>query len=203
MGFEIVDRRKQNQEEEPVSPTVLEIVQDREKRCSDALAAGDLAGANTVAAECKNPPTTYGDVVPFKKTVVGEKQEWKSVGYVAVFLPMGKAQVLMVRAAGIRTDELMFIADYAIPPVWVEGEDFTAEAQKRLNTFKACSCDRRGKCKFHGEKLPGPDGPGEWLKADMERLARIQGSQLPEAVEVLMKAEAARQQNKIIVPGRG
>ena len=203
--MEIIDRRKLKAEaeaQEGAVPMALEIVQDREKRYTAALMSGDIEAATAIADECKNPPSTYADVIPFKKTVVGEKQEWKSVGYVAVFLPVGQAQMLMVRAAGIRTDELMFVADYAIPPVWVEGEDFTAEARNRLETFKACSCDRRGKCKFHGEKLPGPDGPGEWLKADMERLARIQGSQLPEAVEVLMKAEAARQQSKIIVPGR-
>jgi hypothetical protein len=142
----------------------------------------------------------YGDVVPFKKTVRGEVQTWKSVGYVVAFLPLGQNQVLMVRAAGLRSDGMLFTADYAMPPVWVEGTDFTAAARKRLETFKGCSCDERGRCKFHGEVCPGPAGPGRWLEEDIKRLQAIQGQQLPEAVEVLMRAEANKP--NIIVPGR-
>ena len=108
---------------------------------------------------------------------------------------------MMVRAAGLRTDEILFTADYALPPVWEDGTDFTAEARKRLDTFKGCCCDGKSRCKFHGEAMPGPLGPGKWLEKDIERLQKIQNTPLPEAVEVLMKAEANR--SRIVVPGRG
>jgi hypothetical protein len=201
--MEIIDKRAEKRAAEtaaPKEPTVLEIVQDREARASAALSAGDLEAYKAVSAECKNPPAMYGDVVPFKKTVRGEVQTWKSVGYVVAFLPLGQNQVLMVRAAGLRSDGMLFTADYAMPPVWVEGTDFTAAARKRLETFKGCSCDERGRCKFHGEVCPGPAGPGRWLEEDIKRLQAIQGQQLPEAVEVLMRAEANKP--NIIVPGR-
>jgi len=203
MGMEIIDKRAEKRAAEaaaPKEPTVLEICEDRAQRAAEAIANGDMETINAVAAECKNPPSTYGDVVPFKKTVRGEVQMWKSVGYVVAFLPLGQNQVLMVRAAGLRSDGMLFTADYAMPPVWEDGTDFTGEARKRLDTFKGCSCDKRGRCKFHGEVCPGPAGPGRWLEDDIKRLQAIQGQQLPEAVEVLMRAEANKP--NIIVPGR-
>ena len=210
MGIEFVDKRKSETDEAVANPvlvqgpkSVMEVVQDRMDRATEALANGDIEAINAVLAECSKPPRTYGDVVPFKKTVRGEVQGWKSVGYVVAFLPLGQAQVLMVRAAGLRTDEQLFTADYAMPPVWEDGMDFTAEARKRLDTFKSCSCDKKGPCKFHAEVMPGAVGPGRWLEEDMKRLQAMQGGQLPEAVEVLMKVEAARAQNRVIVPGRG
>jgi len=186
MGFEIVDRRKSKLEAE-VEAKRLEYVA--------ALEAGDTEKARDVIASVSEK------VVPFKKQVHGEKLEWKSIGYVAVFLPMGQAQVLMVRAVGMRTDERTFTADYAVPPVWEEGEDFVSEARKRLDTFKGCACDDSGRCKFHGEVCPGHVGPGRWLEEDMKRLQSLQTRQLPEAVEVFMKAEQARAQNRIVTPG--
>lgn len=222
--MEVIDRRKLKAEAEAAAPapevqavvaeirekleaavkepTALDIVKDRAHRQTEALLNGDMEAANAIDDECSNPKRTYGDVVPFKKTVLGEVQSWKSVGFVVAFLPMGQAQVLMVRAVGMRSDERLFTADYAMPPVWEEGDDFTAEAMKRLNTFKACCCDDHGRCKFHGEALPGQKGAGKWLEADMKRLQSIQGAQLPEAVEALMKIETERMNNRIVVPGR-
>ena len=197
MGFEIKDRRAEKAAAESAAALAPAEVHER---LEAAVARGDVEEINRVASDCGGGPKH--EVVPFKKTVRGEKQEWKSIGYVVAFLPVGQAQVLMVRAVGMRTDEKVFTADYAMPPVWVDGMDFSVEARKRLDTFKACSCDRDGRCKFHGDMLPGSGRPGEWLKSDMERLQKIQGSPLPEAVEVLMKAEAARQNNRIVVPGR-
>lgn len=214
MSIEYVDRRGSNkvidspaeqrlEADEGEKPTVLEIVKDREKRYSEALMSGDVEKMKAVDDECAHPAKTYGDVVPFKKQVRGEKLSWKSVGYVVAFLPMGSAQVLMVRAVGMRTDERVFTADYALPPMLEEGQDFVGEAKKRLDTFLGCSCYEGGRCKFHGETCPGQAGPGKWLEEDIKRLQKIQSGSLPEAVEVLMKAEAARAQNRIVTPGRG
>ena len=101
---------------------------------------------------------------------------------------------------------MLFVADYGMPPVWEVSEDLNKKALERLETFLTCACDREGRCKFHGEKCPGPGVNGDWLQSDIERLARVQGSPLPEAIEVLMKAEAARQKElearRIVVPGR-
>jgi hypothetical protein len=182
----------------------MEIIDKRaEKRAAEAAAPMEPEVFAAALGEAMEAAASTDKVVEFKKTVRGEKQGWKSTGYVVAILPVGQAQIFMVRAVGMRTDEKVFTADYAIPPVWEDGVDFAAEARKRLDTFKACSCDRSGPCKFHGAALPSPVGPGEWLKADMERLGKIQSAALPECVEVLMKAEAARQQNRIVLPGRG
>jgi hypothetical protein len=194
MGIEFVNKRKSDTDEAVANPVVVQ-------RLAEAVATGSVEEVNRVSAECGGGPEHK--VVEFKKTVRGEVQGWKSVGYVVAFLPLGQAQVLMVRAAGLRTDEQLFTADYAMPPVWEDGTDFTAAARKRLDTFKSCSCDKRGQCKFHAEVMPGAVGPGRWLEEDMKRLQKVQGGQLPEAVEVLMKAEASRAQNRIVVPGRG
>ena len=203
MGFEIMDRRGEKKAAETAEPSVLEVVEDRLNRASMALANGNLAAANAVAAECKNPPATYGDVVEFKKTVRGEVQKWRSVGYVMVKMPTAPGQELMLlRAVGMRTDEGVFHADYALPPVWGEGEDYAAEAKKRLDTFLACSCDAGGPCKFHGEAIPRPGRAGKWLEEDIKRLQKIQSDPLPEAVEFLMRSEGARAQQRVVVPGR-
>jgi hypothetical protein len=205
--MEIIDRRKEKAAAEasataaPKEPTVLEIVKDRERRAVEALANGDMEALKSVEAECNNPPTTYGEVVEFKKTVRGEVQEWRSVGFLPAFLPMGQANVMMLRAVGKRTDDKVFTADYALPPIWEEGADYAAKAKYRLDTFKSCACDERGRCKFHGEVCPGPGGPGRWLEEDIKRLQKIQSEPMPEAVEELMKVEAARAQNRIVVPG--
>jgi hypothetical protein len=190
--MEFIDKRAEKRAAE-----ATEVVE----RLEAVVADGDVEEIERVSGElCGKGPHAP---IPFKKTVKGEKQGWKDKSFVAVNLPVGNAQLLMVRAVGLRTDDKMFIADYAIPPIWVEGEDFNAEAMKRLETFLACSCDSRGRCKFHGEALPGPKRAGKWLEADIKRLNKIQNSPLPESAEVLMKAEAARAQSRIVVPGRG
>ena len=203
MDFEIVDKRKLKAEAEAAAPMEPDVfAAGLGGALEAAVATGDAEEINRVSSECGGGPAYEKNVVPFKKTVRGEVQSWKSVGFVVAFLPMGQAQVLMVRAVGIRSDERLFTADYAMPPVWGEGEDFTEEAFERLSTFKACCCDGSGQCKFHGEALPGPKGAGKWLESDLKRLQSIQGSQLPEAVEVLMKVEAERANSRIVVPGR-
>lgn len=131
-----------------------------------------------------------------------EPQDWKSVGFLVAMLPVGQATIMMMRGVGLRESGLLFTADYAIPGMVEEGEDFVAAAKYRLDTFKTCACDRNGRCKFHGEMLPGSVGPGKWLEEDIARLKKQQAQPMPEAVEILMKAEAARANQRIVVPGR-
>ena len=207
MDFEFKDRRGEKKAAEvaaPAEPSALEVVEDRMERASAALANGDLAAVDAVAAECQNPPSTYADVVPINgKRKKNQPPPWKSVGYVVAMLPMGQATIMMMRAVGLRESGLLFTADYAIPGmVKDESESFIAAAKWRLDTFNGCACDRSGRCKFHGEVLPGPGGPGRWLEEDIKRLQKNQQEPMPEAVEILMKAEAARANQRIVVPGR-
>jgi hypothetical protein len=207
MGFEVIDKGQEKRAAEaaaPVAPSALKVVEDRMERASVALANGDLAAANAVAAECSNPPRTYGDVGSINgKQKKHQPPPWKSVGYLTAMVQVGQAQILMMRAVGLRQDELLFTADYAIPGMLTdEKENFAAEAKWRLDTFNGCSCDRNGRCKFHGEVLPGPGGAGRWLEEDIKRLQKNQQEPMPEAVEILMKAEAARANQRIVVPGR-
>lgn len=188
MGFEIVDRRGGNKE---VAPEVSE-------RLEAAVATGDVEEINRVSAEVGGGPAHK--VMEFKKTVRGEVQKWRNVGYVIVKLPTGPGnELLQIRAVGIRTDEGVFSADYVLPPIWKEGDDFAAEAKKRLDTFLPCSCDQRGVCKFHSEAMPGPGRPGKWLEDDINRLRKAQSEPLPEAIELLMRAAAEK---RIVVPGQ-
>jgi hypothetical protein len=212
MDFEVIDKRAEKRAAEaaaPVAPSALKVVEDQMERATGALASGDLAVANAVAAECQNPPKTYGDLVmkarntTIKPQKKGQPPPWRSVGYLTAMLPMGQAQILMMRAVGLRESGLLFTADYAIPGMLLDDkENFAAAAKYRLDTFQVCACDRSGRCKFHGEVLPGPGGPGRWLEKDIKRLQDMQKQPMPEAVEILMKAEAARANQRIVVPGR-
>ena len=205
MDFEVIDKRAEKRAAEaaaPVVPSALEVVQDRMDRATAALADGDMDGLMAVEAECSNPPATYGSVVEMRRKK-NEPPPWKSVGYVVAMLPMGQATIMMMRAVGLRESGLLFTADYAIPGMVEEGEDFVAAARYRLDTFQVCACDREGRCPFHGEVLPNHKGMGRWMEEDVKRLQKIQSKPMPEAVEILMKAEAARANQRIIVPGRG
>jgi hypothetical protein len=127
-------------------------------------------------------------------------QTWKSVGYLPVFLPVGGQQVLMIQAVGLRTDDRLFTANYALPPMWTEGDDYMAAAKDRLDSFKACSCDDHGKCKFHGEAMMSASAPGKWLEADLKRLKKFHETPMPEAVEVLMRGMQEAAQRRIVTP---
>ena len=196
MGFEIKDRRAEKAATEASAAVVSAEVRER---LEAAVATVDAEETNRVSAAWGGG--LEHKVIELKKTVRGEVQEWRSVGFLPAFLPMGQGQVMMLRAVGKRTDEKVFTADYALPPIWEEGADYAAKAKYRLDTFKSCACDERGRCKFHGEVCPGPGGPGKWLEEDIKRLQKVQSEPMPEAVEELMKVEASRAQNRIVVPG--
>lgn len=183
--MEVIDRRKEKAAAEASAPAAVETPEA-------ALAA---EGGQAM-------PTGGHQVVEFKKTVRGEVQTFKSVGYTLVQLNINGQGMFAGRAVGLRTDDGLFTADWMLPPVWEEGTSWQAEALKRLNTFKACSCDSRGRCKFHGEACAGQFGPGKWIEEDMQRLRKVSTTPLCEALEVLMRAEAARQNQRIVTPGR-
>ena len=176
----------------------------KEKALSEELKAafetGSVDEINRVAAEeCgKEPHKT----IEFKKTVRGEVQTFRSVGYTLVQLNINGTGMFAGRAVGLRTDDHLFTADWMLPPVWEEGTSWQAEALKRLNTFRGCSCGPTGRCKFHGETCAGNLGPGKWIEEDMQRLRKVSTTPLCEALEVLMKAEAARANSRIVTPGR-
>jgi len=196
MDFEFKDRRGEKKAAEAAAPVVT--AEERE-RLEEVVTAGSVEEINKVSGEiCGAGPQA---VTPIRKK--GQPPPWKSVGYLTAMVPIGQATILMMRAVGLRETGLLFTADYAIPGmVKDETENFVTAAKYRLDTFKICACDRSGRCKFHGEVLPGPGGPGRWLEEDIKRLQDMQKEPMPEAVEILMKAEAARANQRIIVPGR-
>lgn len=194
MGFEFFDRRKEKATAEAAASMEPEVF---------------AAGIGLTIHEVEMVPEGMSNeeilgkpekVVEFKKTVRGEVQSWKSVGYVLATQTIGNQQILILQAVGLRTDEKLFTVNYALPPIWEEGADYTAAAKDRLDSFKACACDDRGRCKFHGEAMPGPSSPGKWLEADMKRLGKIQSAPLPEAVEILMRAVAEAANRRIVTP---
>lgn len=189
MGFEIVDRRGGKKVvEEPKAVRAPEGYDGEYTFGTEEL--GEPAVLEAVADPAAKERRTYR----------GEIQLWKSVGFLTVMFPGNPLPAVAGRAIGLRSDELIFIADWMFPPVWPEDLSWQAETRKRLNTFRGCSCSREGKCGFHLEALPGQFGPGKWAQEDERRLKKVHATPLPECVEVAMKAEMARAQAKVVVP---
>lgn len=130
----------------------------------------------------------------------GDKSSWKNVGYMVVLGPGPQGPqgppIMLGRAIGLRSDEMLFVADYILPPVWKEDFVWQPAARKRLDTFLGCACIRSGSCSTHGLYLR------QWKEADVERFNSFISAPLPEAIEIMFKAEMARQQSSIVIPGR-
>ena len=124
----------------------------------------------------------------------GDKSTWKNVAYMIVLIGSQGGPLVSGRAIGLRADEKFFIADYFLPPIYPEHFDWTVESRKRLDTFLGCDCTSAGPCGVHKMYLP------QWLEADSQRLALIGSSKVPEAVEVMMKADQARKASQIAIP---
>lgn len=121
---------------------------------------------------------------------------WKSVGYVVVLGNGGQGGMMVVgRAMGMRESGEAFSADWLFSPIWREGFDWTKYAKKRLDTLLACKCDNAGNvCDVHRRSIK------QWMEQDIQRLNNIARDPVPEAVEVMMKAEHERQNSKIVRP---
>ena len=172
--MEVIDRRKEKAAAEAAGPAVLEVIEAAVEK-----------------------------VVEFGKPEVLQGGKWKSIGYTLVYLGINNQQMLAGRAVGLRSDESLFTADWLLPPIWDRAMSWQAEALRRLDTFKKCECGSgRGVCVEHLKKCPGKIGPGEWIHEDMQRLSQVQSQPLCEALEILMKAEAARQNAKVVPAGR-
>lgn len=194
MGIEIKDRRAEKAAAEANAPAA--VLPTKSETLEAFLTREDgQTIEQTIAKQCTS-------VVEFKKTVPGEVQQFKSVGYTLVYIGVNGQQMLAGRGVGLRTDEKVFTADWLFPPVWDEGLNWQGEVKKRLLTFKSCSCDRTGFCAFHAEACPGRMSPGKWMEEDMRRLKKVSETPLCEALEILMKAEMARQGQRIVAPGQ-
>ena len=111
-----------------------------------------------------------------------------------VLVPSNAGPIVTGRAVGLRSDGLCFLADYFLSPIYPEHFDWTEEARKRLDTFLGCDCMRGGACSVHKLYVP------QWIKADTQRLELIGSQQVPEAIEVMVKAERSRAASNILVP---
>lgn len=128
----------------------------------------------------------------------GDRSSWKNIpknpGYMIALIPSNAGPIVVGRAVGLRSDEKCFIADFFLPQIYPEHFDWTAEARKRLDTFLGCECASGVQCAVHKIKQP------EWIKNDTQRLELIGSSPVPEAIEVMVKAERARAASSILVP---
>lgn len=122
------------------------------------------------------------------------KRTWKSQGFLIVMAQGPQGVIISGRAVGLRGDGQLCVADYMFAPVWPEHLEWVKEARRRLNTFLGCDCKSNFLCHVHQITIPN------WQKEDVERVSRSTQKNLPEAIEVLMKAEQARQNTKIVVP---
>jgi hypothetical protein len=125
---------------------------------------------------------------------VGDKSSWKNVGYMIVLIPSNAGPIVTGRAVGLRSDEKCFIADYFLPQIYPEHFDWTEKARNRLDTFLGCECAGGTPCAVHKMYQT------QWIKADTERLELIGSSPVPEAIEVMVKAERTRAASRIHVP---
>ena len=135
--------------------------------------------------------------VPVVETVpepTGDKSSWKNVGYMIVLIPSNAGPIVTGRAVGLRLDEKCFIADYFLPQIYPEHFDWTAKARERLDTFLDCECAGGTPCAVHKMSQT------QWIKADTQRLELIGSSLVPEAIEVMVKAERTRAASRIHVP---
>lgn len=126
----------------------------------------------------------------------GDKSSWKNIGYLVVLAQNSNGPVMMGRAVGLRSDGRPFVGDYTLAPIWKEDFMWQPHAKKRLDTFLNCACIEHSPCSTH--KLYFEN----WQRADLERINAIVSEPLPEAIEILMRAEMARQQSRIVAPGR-
>lgn len=154
----------------------------------------DRRGGNKQEAEASP------EIIPAAATEsTGDKSTWKNIpknpAYMVVLAGSPSGQpIVSGRAVGLRADEKFFIADWIFPPIYPEHFDWTIEARKRLDTFLGCDCTSQAPCGVHKIYLQ------QWMQADQQRLALIGTTPVPEAVEVMAKAEQARRASKIAVP---
>jgi hypothetical protein len=121
---------------------------------------------------------------------VGDRSSWKSVAYMICLVPSNAGPLVAGRAVGLRSDQKCFLADYFLSQIYPENFDWTVEARKRLETFIGCECTGGVPCAIHREYVP------QWIKADTQRLELIGSSPVPEAIEVMIKA----QRQSILIP---
>lgn len=143
------------------------------------------------------------DPVPVKPEAPQKgKSGWRDVGYFIQLMPAdGGVLIPIGRAAGVRVDGIgPFVADYILPSVWGPDFNWQKEAKKRLDTFIDCGCRTGARCALHGILLE------QWQTEDVRRVQTANASAMPEAIEMLMRAEIAARANKtnpqpqIIVP---
>lgn len=158
------------------------VVNDRRGRRGEEVAAEPVGTVLTITEVVAEPS--------------GSKSSWKDVAFMTAFAQSEQGILPIGRAVGVREDGRLFIADWLMPPHWRKGTDWMALAKARLDTFLGCDCNELGTCATHKVYVAG------WVSSDTERINRLRSEPLPLAIETLMRAEMARQQSKIVVPGR-
>lgn len=167
---------------------------EQEEKNGLGFTVTDKRGQNNPIQEPRKPQSEIADNAPVKNGV------WKSVAYMIVFNqhPQGGPMILG-RAAGLANDGDVYVADYLFGMRWEAGFDWTIDAKRRLDTFLTCQCSgKTGQCAYH--RRVAPNG---WLKEDTDRLRDEGDRPVPEVLEVLFKAERAKQMaQRVLVPRR-
>lgn len=149
----------------------------------------DRRGQNHGTVEIQTPKP------PESEEVIKGKRTWKSEGFLIVMKQDQRGSVLISgRAVGLRGDGQLCIADYMFSPIWPEHEDWVKKARRRLNTFLGCDCKSNHPCNTHSVAMQS------WTQEDLDRVGRANTQNMPEAVEVMMRAEQTRQKTGIVVP---
>ena len=149
----------------------------------------DRRGAAHVHSEPETPKPE-----PEKEEVRVGKRTWKSQGFMIVMAQGPQGVIISGRVVGLRGDGQLCVADYMFSPIVPEHEDWKKEARRRLNTFLGCDCKTGHQCHTHQIAIPN------WTREDVERVKKSTQKNLPEAIEVMMKAEQARQKTQLVVP---
>lgn len=125
------------------------------------------------------------------------RKGWKGeIEYVLQVIKMD-GQILMAgMAAAIRSDGNPFTSNYLFEQRWSEGFRWEPKARKRLETFLGCQCDSHKPCVQHKMLIQ------KWLQEDRERLARAAVQPVPEVIELLSRAQQAREAARpnLVVP---
>jgi len=164
----------------------------REEENKSGFTVVDKRGQN-------NPVREKIDVAVNDADLPVQDRKWESVAYQITVQPHPDGSTLFGgQVVGLANDENLFTAVYIFGMRWEAGFDWTVDARRRLDSFLQCACTNTVKCSYH--RRMAPHG---WLKEDFDRIREEGAKPVPKAIEILFKAERARQQaQRILAPRR-
>lgn len=142
----------------------------------------------------RKPDPAPAEVIEAAPESTGDKSGWEEVKYAIAWRPVPQQQpgplsiILLGRALGLRSDGLPFIADYWFSADYEDNRDWEVQAKNRLDTFLNCDCNDYSPCVVHQMYFK------QWVQVDSQRLELAGSKPVPKVLEILHKAEMARQE---------